>query len=106
MADWREKLNPILKEYLDSLIKDTYSEKKAYSKAKNPSNAQLWVALANLSSENQFLLKENKSLKIMVLTLNQKYKFLEKVLREVNPKKLSKDDIDPAKALKDVLKRL
>ena len=106
MSDWHEKLNPIVKDHLDALIKDTYSEKKAYNKAKSPSNAQLWVALANLSSENASLMKENKALKEMILTLNQKYKFLEKVLRETGPRKLSKDDIDPAKALKDVLKKL
>lgn len=106
MADWREKLDPMVKAYLDHIIKETSSSKKAYSHAKNPSNAQLWIALALLTREHEFLQKENKSLKEMILTLNQKYKFLEKVLREVNPKKISKDDIDPAKALKDVLKKL
>ena len=106
MHDWRAKLDPVLREYLDHLISETSQQKKAYSHAKNTSNAQLWVALAIIYRENELLYKENKSIKEMVLTLNQKYKFLEKVLREVNPKKSSKDDIDPAKALKDVFKKL
>lgn len=106
MSEWRKNLDPVLREYLDSLVSESSESKQAYSKAKNPSNAQIWVALSLLARENMELKNDNKSLKEMILTLNQKYKFLEKVLREVNPKKMSKDDVDPARALKDVLKKL
>ncbi len=106
MHDWRHKLDPVLKEYLEHLVHESSSERKAYAHSKKPGEAQLWVALAMLARENAQLKQENKSFKELALTLNQKYKFLEKVMREINPKKVPKDNEDPAKALKDVLRKL
>lgn len=106
MPDWRNKLDPLLREYLDHLISESSAAKNAYAHAKNSSNAQLWVALSILARDNALLKQDNKALKELVAALNQKYKFLEKAVREINPKKLSKDTEDPAKALKEVLKKL
>lgn len=49
--NWKDCLDPVLKGHLEVLIKESYQSKKAYSEAINPVNAQLWVALANLSKQ-------------------------------------------------------
>ncbi len=73
--DWRTKLDPTLKEHFDTLIKNVHKEKKAYTKAKNPSQAQVWCAIAVLTKqisdmelhinklEKQITPKENTKLK-------------------------------------------
>ncbi|MDP3728093.1 MAG: hypothetical protein Q8R18_01430 [bacterium] len=73
--DWRDKLDPVLKEHFNELVKKVHTEKKAYTSAKNISQAQLWCALAVLmkevsdlelkikSLEKQKNIKSNKTLK-------------------------------------------
>ncbi len=93
MADWREEINPIIKDYLEAQIKEAAVHQKAYMKAKDPTKAQLWVAIANMSKQ--------------IFDLHLKVKFLEKALQELVPqKKKGEKEIDAAKALKDVLKKL
>ncbi len=92
MEDWREKINPIIKSHLETQIKETTAHKEAYSKAKEPTKAQLWIAIANLSRQ--------------IFDLHLRIKVLEKALADMKPKGKKEKDIDPAKALKDVLKKL
>lgn len=61
---WRENLDPIVQEHLNHLLKLMSSERKAYTKAKNVSHAQLWIALA-------FLMKEVSHLELKVKTLEK-----------------------------------
>ena len=87
---WRKNVDPLIKEHLELQIKESYREKKAYSKARDKPNAQVWVAVANLSKQ--------------VFDLNLKVKFLEKALRDVNIKDRKKIDKDVDKVLKDMEK--
>ncbi len=91
MEDWREQINPIIKSHLETQIKETTAHKEAYSKAREPTKAQLWVAIANLSKQ--------------IFDLHLRIKVIEKGIQEMALKKKGKE-IDPAKALKDVLKKL
>lgn len=50
--DWRKNVDPIIREHLESQIKNTLSYKKAYEEADNKSTAQLWIAVANLSKQS------------------------------------------------------
>jgi len=89
--DWRDEINPIIKSHLETQIKETTTHKKAYQKAKEPTKAQLWVAIANLSKQ--------------IFDLHLRIKVLEKGIQDLAPKKKGKE-IDASKALKDVLKKL
>jgi len=66
---WRNKVDPLLRTYLESQIKETAKNKPAYSLSSNPPIAQLWVAIANLAKQN--------------LDLSLRLKLLEGVLKEV-----------------------
>jgi len=91
--DWRDEINPIIKSHLETQIKETLPHKVAYGKAKEPTKAQLWVAVANLSRQ--------------IFDMHLRVKVLEKALADMKPVKTKKEkDIDPAKALKDVLNKL
>ncbi len=94
MADWREEINPIIKGHLEAQIKETAAHKKAYMKAQEPTKAQLWVAVANLSKQ--------------IFDMHLRIKLLEGAIKEqISPEKNKKEKaVDPAKALKDVLKKL
>ena len=48
--DWKEDLDPILKDYLNQLLKEVLKY-KAYKKAFDVGRAQIWVALALLYRE-------------------------------------------------------
>ena len=60
--DWRDSLDPVLKEHFNDLLKDVHKEKQAYADARNPTKAQLWCALAVLSKEVSDLRLQIKSL--------------------------------------------
>ena len=76
MKTWREKVDPLIKNHLELQVKETLNQKKAYDSAKNKGNAQLWIAIANLSKH--------------IFDLNLKVKYLEKALQEISPKKRKK----------------
>ncbi len=63
--DWRDILDPTLKEHFNDLLKKVHTEKKAYLSARNISNAQLWCALA-------VLMKEVSDLQLKVKSLEKK----------------------------------
>ncbi|MBU2589364.1 MAG: hypothetical protein KKA65_03305 [Nanoarchaeota archaeon] len=92
MKSWRDKIDPLFKEHLEALISESVRHRDAYKFSSNTSNAQLWCALSVLQKQ--------------VFDQNLKIKFLEKALQETLGKKPKKDDADPEKALRDVLKRL
>lgn len=74
--DWRDKLDPRLKEHFNDLIKMVHTEKEAYLSAPHISYAQVWCALAVLTKE--------------VSDLQLKVKSLEKKLKGKNNFKLKK----------------
>lgn len=49
--DWRDTLDPTLKEHFNDLLKRVQKEKAAYTSAKNISQAQLWTAIALLMKD-------------------------------------------------------
>ena len=49
--DWRDKLDPTLREHFNDLLKKVHPEKGAYTSAQNISQAQLWCAIAVLMRE-------------------------------------------------------
>ncbi len=69
MADWRDKVDPALREFLEAQIKESNMYKEAYSKAGNQANAQLWIALAVLSKQ--------------VFNLNQKLRVFEDAIKDI-----------------------
>lgn len=83
---WRKTVPSPLKNHLELQVKEASRYKDIYTKSKNPSNAQLWIAIGNLSRQ--------------IFDLNLKVKFLEGVLRE-NMQKPKPE----TKALKKVLKK-
>jgi len=92
--NWRDNVDKTIKNHLELQIKETANYSSSYNKAKNPANAQIWIAIANLSKQ--------------IFDLNLKIKFLEKALQEIaKPKKEVKQakqkDI---KELKKSLRRL
>lgn len=70
---WREKVDPILKHHLEKEIQETSLCKEAYTQAKDPSHAQLWCAISNLSKK--------------IFDLNLKLTYLERALKDTLIKK-------------------
>lgn len=77
---WRKNVDPLLKEHLEMQIRESFHYKDSYLKSKNKGNAQLWIAIANLSKH--------------ISELNLRIKFLEKSLKD-DYRKRNKKDIDP-----------
>ena len=48
---WKKNLPKSIKDKVEEQIKETLPFQKAYTKAKRPATAQLWVALGNLAQE-------------------------------------------------------
>ncbi|MBS3112284.1 hypothetical protein J4459_03395 [Candidatus Woesearchaeota archaeon] len=48
---WRENIDPTIRNHLELQIKESHKHKESYSEAIQPSNAQLWIAIANLSQQ-------------------------------------------------------
>ncbi len=46
--DWKDNLDPVLKDFLKSLLSEVKKYREIYIKAEDPANAQIWVALAIL----------------------------------------------------------
>ncbi len=49
--NWRSKLDGITRKHLELQLREAYKYNKAYNLSKNSSNAQIWVAVANLSRQ-------------------------------------------------------
>ncbi len=63
MVDWKQELDPILKDYLNSILKEVIKNRDAYSKAKDKKIAQLWIAIALLYREINLLRAEIEEIK-------------------------------------------
>ncbi|MDD5254324.1 MAG: hypothetical protein PHG05_04490 [Candidatus Nanoarchaeia archaeon] len=66
--DWREKVDPLLRQHLEKQIKESFKQKEAFSSSKKPDISQLWIAIALLSKEN--------------FDLKLKIKYLESFIKE------------------------
>lgn len=75
--EWRDNLDPTVKEHFNELLKKVQSEKKAYASAKNISHAQLWSAMAVLMREISHL-----ELRIKILERQTKPKKKNSVLKK------------------------
>lgn len=87
---WRKNVDPIIKEYLDLQVKESNKFKNAYSKAKNPANAQLWIAIANLSKH--------------IFSLELKIKYLEGTMKDMNERLHTIAEKKPEDILKELEK--
>jgi len=70
--DWREKIDKIIKPHVEHQIKEASKERGAYLSADDPKNAQLWVAVGNLSKQ--------------IFELNLRLNYLERALRDIGKK--------------------
>jgi len=61
--NWRDELDPVLKDFLISLLKEVQKNKDAYLKAEDPAIAQIWVALAILYRKILLLEREIEEIK-------------------------------------------
>lgn len=72
-SEWRRHVDPLLREHLLTQINETSRQRRAIVRAKNKSNAQLWVAVANLSKQ--------------IFDLNLKLNYLERALQDIGKEK-------------------
>ncbi len=84
--NWRKRVDPIIKDHLETQIKEASKHKNAYRMSSNPPNAQLWCAVANLSRQ--------------IFDVNLKLNYMERVLREISSKRLEKEKKQTKKTLK------
>jgi len=71
--DWKDSLDEDLRTHLNAQLKEVLKQKNAYSGAQNPTNAQLWVAIAGLSKQ--------------IFNLNLKLTYLERALKDIGKDK-------------------
>lgn len=88
--NWRKNIDLSIKDYLEVLIEEVHKHKENYKKARNPSAAQLWCALAHLSKQ--------------VFDLNLKIRLLEKLLKDNLQKSSHIKDVPCKDERKDLMK--
>lgn len=86
MTNWREKIDPSLKQFLEIQIKEAFKHRKVYRKSSDPKNSQLWVAIANLSKQ--------------IFDLELKTKYLERALKD---SLMIKKESSPEQELKEIM---
>ena len=69
MKNWRDSVDPLIKDHLEIQIKEASRHKKAYDQAANKGDAQLWIAIANISKQ--------------VFNIELKIKYLERLLQDL-----------------------
>jgi len=77
--NWKENLDPIIRQHLERQIGETVKYKTTYNISSNPGNAQLWIAIANLSKE--------------LFEISLRLKHLEGILKKIEGKKEVKKKI-------------
>ena len=87
MNNWRERIDPILKRYLERIIYETSRYRGSYKLASKPDNAQLWIAIATLSKQVDML---NVKLNYLENNLIEVAKRKSEVISKKSKKKLSK----------------
>jgi hypothetical protein len=66
---WRENVDPVIKNYLEALVKSTLTNKEIYEFSKNKANSQLWIALSLIYKQT--------------FNLDQRIKYIEKLLQDL-----------------------
>jgi len=79
---WRDKLDPVLKDFLNSLLKEVQNQKKAYSEADDPAIAQIWTALSIIYRKMLLLEREIEDIKGKISENDLKNK-LEESLKKI-----------------------
>ncbi len=87
---WTKQVDPIIKDYLDIQVKEANKFKNAYLKSKNPANAQLWIAIANMTKH--------------IFSLELKIKYLEGTIKDLNERLLKLSEKKPEDVLKELEK--
>ena len=87
---WRKNVDPIIKSYLDIQVKESNKFRNAFSGAKNPANAQLWIAIANMTKHT--------------FNLELKIKYLEGTIRDLNERLMAITEKKPEDILKELEK--
>ena len=72
MVNWRDKVDPGLKKFLETLIVESRKQKDAFLEADDPKIAQVWCALADLGKQ--------------IVELNLRLSYLERALVDVSKK--------------------
>ena len=81
MADWKENLDPVLRDYLNSLLKEVIKYRDAYTKSKDIKVSQLWVAITLIFRELALIKSEIEEIKKKLYSENEK-KNVEETLKK------------------------
>ena len=73
MVTWRNKVDPTLRKYIETMVKEISKQRKAYLQAESPALAQLWIGIGELSKQ--------------VVNLNHKLNYLERALADMGKKR-------------------
>lgn len=90
--NWRETVDPSIRGYLEMQIREAGRHKNSYRLSDNPSNGQLWIAIANLSKQ--------------IFDINLKLNYLERALRDISGSKQTKEQKQAEKKTKRLVKSL
>ena len=90
MASWRDNVDPMIKSHLETQIKEA-TKFSSYKQSRNPGNAQLWIAVANLSKQ--------------LFDLNLKLNYLERALQDIGGRKKKEEEIKNISKVKVKTKR-
>ncbi len=91
--NWRDEINPAIKAHIEARIRQSAENRDAVLAARNPREAQLWIALGNMSRE--------------ITEANLKLKYLEKALADtLQVKKKKTRSKKEQKEIDDVMKTL
>ena len=74
---WKTKIDPMIKSHLDKQVKETLKYRNAFMSAKNPADAQIWCAVAELSRQ--------------LFDVNLKLTYLERALIDIGKTKEAKE---------------
>ena len=89
---WLETLDPVVKQHLELLIKETRNNEEALKNAENPMITQLWVAISNIS--------------IQLHEISLKLSYIEQSMQELNKSKMKTTSKKEEKQIKDALKKV
>ncbi|MEM0379239.1 MAG: hypothetical protein QW038_02555 [Nanopusillaceae archaeon] len=55
---WKKDLDPVIRDFLNTLLKEVEEHKNAYLKAEDPATAQIWTAIAIIYRKLSYLESE------------------------------------------------
>ncbi|MDP4012538.1 MAG: hypothetical protein Q8R00_02935 [Candidatus Nanoarchaeia archaeon] len=91
--NWRDNIDPFLRTHLEAQLRETMKYRGSFRYSKDPANAQLWVAIANISKQ--------------LFNINVKLNYLERVVQDnlIRSTTISKATEKQKKAVKRNKKR-